>query len=90
MGRPPARTIIQQQPIAEAAPPITPVASDVVQAGMDMRQQELLRKNIKSTIRAGDTGGFNPAKGKARPVGGSPFTTPIGGGSPFIAQQGGS
>lgn len=79
MGKAPQQTIIQQQPIAEPTPPVTKTANEVVQAGMDLRQQELLKKNIRSTIKAGDTGGFKPGNPAAvKPPGGNPFVAPQG------------
>lgn len=80
MGKAPQQTVIQQAPIAEPAPPVTPSAAEVVQAGMDVRQQEMLKKNIRSTVKAGDTGGFKQAGGGklAAPVGGNPFVSPQG------------
>lgn len=80
MGKAPQQTVIQQAPVAAPAPPVTPNAAEVVQAGMDLRQQEMLKKNIRSTVKAGDTGGFKAAgAGKlAAPVGGNPFVSPQG------------
>ena len=65
MGKAPQTTVVQQQasPVPDPSPPVQPTASEVVQAGMDLRQQEMMKKNIKSTIKAGDTGGYKPAGG---------------------------
>ncbi len=43
-------------------PPISATATEVVQAGEDLRRQELMKKNIKRTIFAGDTGGWSGMK----------------------------
>lgn len=61
-------TVIQQAPVAPAAPPVTQTANEVVQAGMDLRQQEMLKKNVRSTIKAGDTGGFQPLRNPLKGV----------------------
>ena len=57
-------------PTPTPAPPVSMSNSDVVQAQKDIAQQELLKKNIKKTIYAGDTGGWKPQ--------GNPFTKPPG------------
>ena len=83
-SKPTSPTIIQQAPVPTPAPPATTTSADTVAAGMDIRQQEMLRKNIKSTIRAGDTGGFMPGgmmgkmPGVVKPAGGNPFVAPQG------------
>lgn len=66
MGKKPQQTVVDQAPaVADPAPPVTPAAADVVQAGIDLRRQQLGKKGIRSTIEAGDNGGFmaNPMKG---------------------------
>ena len=82
MGKAPQTTVVQQQasPVPDPSPPVQPTASEVVQAGMDLRQQEMMKKNIKSTIKAGDTGGYKPAGGGKMAAG--------AGGNPFVAPQG--
>lgn len=45
-----------------AAPPVTASAQEVVQAGIDLRQQELRKKSIKKTTVAGETGGWMGSK----------------------------
>jgi hypothetical protein len=55
---------------------VTINAREAVQAGMDLRQQEMMKKNIRSTIKAGDTGGFKPVK--VKPAGGNPLVAPQG------------
>lgn len=60
-GAPPQAQAIQSAPVPTPAPPVTASSAEVIQAEHDMVQQNLLKKSIKQTIRAGDTGGFNPA-----------------------------
>ena len=43
-----------------AAKPVGMAAPAVVQAEHDFAQQNLLKKSIKGTILAGDTGGYDP------------------------------
>lgn len=63
--------------VSSATPPATRYSREAMQAGMDLRQQELMRKNIRSTVKAGDTGGFKrPAT--VRPAGGNPLVAPQG------------
>ena len=79
MGKSPApTTVIQQAPVAEPAPPVTATSAEVVQAGSDLRRQEMLKKSIRSTIKAGDTGGFNATGKMPKPAGGNPFAAPQG------------
>jgi len=42
----------------QVAPPVTMSNIDVVNAGQDQLRQEMLKKSIKKTIYAGDTGGY--------------------------------
>lgn len=79
MGKKPApqQPLIQAAPIPSPSPPVTNTAKEVVQAGMDLRQQEMLKKNIRSTVKAGDTGGYGTGK-KIKPAGGTPFVPPQG------------
>ncbi len=53
-------TLVQQAPIPAPAPPVTSTATDVLAAGQDLKRQELLKKSIKKTVFAGDTGGWSP------------------------------
>lgn len=46
------------------APPASLSSAEALQSQQDLRQQELMRKSIKKTIYAGDTGGFRPAMTK--------------------------
>lgn len=79
MGKKPApqQPLIQQAPITPAAPPPTKTAQESAMSAMDLRQQEMLKKNIRSTVKAGDTGGFKmPAT--VKPAGGNPLVPPQG------------
>lgn len=60
-GQPQAAQQIASAPVPTPAPPVTASSAEVIQAEHDMVQQNLLKKSIKQTIRAGDSGGFNPA-----------------------------
>ena len=44
--------------IPGAVAPVTQSSKEVVQAAQDVAGQELLKKSIRKTIYAGDTGGF--------------------------------
>jgi hypothetical protein len=61
--------LIAQAPVPAPAPPVTMAANEVVQAAQDLKQQELLRKSIKKTVFAGDTGGWGGNPMKPGPVG---------------------
>jgi len=54
--------IINQTGGPAPAPPVKNTNTQVIEAGMDLRRREMMKKNIKSTIYAGDTGGFSPYK----------------------------
>lgn len=77
MGKKPSPSPIASAPVPDAAPPVTNTAPEVMQAGQDLRQQTMLKKSIKRTIFAGDTGGFNPGA-KVNPAGGNPLVPPQG------------
>lgn len=49
---------IQSAPVPTPAPPVTATNAEVVQAEQDVAQQNLLKKSVKKTIYAGDTGAF--------------------------------
>ena len=51
---------IQSAPVPTPAPPVTQNNAAVLQAEHDMAQQNLLKKSVKNTIMAGDTGGWTP------------------------------
>lgn len=72
---------IQQVQATPAAPPVSSTASEVVQAGIDLRRQEMLKKSIKGTVMAGDTGGWRPPPSTSTPGGGGLAALPGGGGS---------
>lgn len=79
MGKKPApNPVIMQAPVAEPAPPVTQTSPEVIQAGQDVRQQELMKKNMRQTVKAGDTGGFRRPQTKVNPAGGNPFVAPQG------------
>ena len=64
---------IAQAPVPTPAPPVTATAAEVIQAEQDLAQQNLIKKSVKKTIMAGDTGGFvpgasNPANAPAAPA----------------------
>lgn len=65
---------IQAAPVPLAAPPVSPNSTAVMQAEHDVAQANLLKKSVKKTIFAGDTGGFgaapNGAPGSPNPKGG--------------------
>lgn len=56
---------IQSLPVPTPAPPVTASAAEVVQAEQDTAQQNLMKKSIKKTIFAGDSGGFQHGQGGA-------------------------
>ena len=45
-------------PTPTPAPPVTSSQAEVIQAEHDVAQQNLMKKSIKNTVYAGDTGGF--------------------------------
>lgn len=63
---------IQSAPVPLPAPPVTENNQAVVQAEHDIAQANLLKKTVKKTIFAGDTGGWSPQNpmGNAQPQGG--------------------
>lgn len=58
---------IQSAPVPLPAPPVTQNNAAVLQAEHDYAQQNLLKKSIKGTMIAGDTGGYQPAKPPGAP-----------------------
>lgn len=74
MGSAPASPAIQQVQATPAAPPVSATAGEVVQAGIDLRRQEMLKKSIKGTVFAGDTGGWRPPASISTPGGGGSGT----------------
>ena len=51
---------IASVPVPTPAPPVTSDNPAVIQAEMDLAQQNLIKKSVKKTILAGDTGAYNP------------------------------
>ena len=51
---------IQAAPVPTPAPPVTSSSAEVIQAENDFAKENLLKKSVKKTIFAGDTGGFLP------------------------------
>jgi hypothetical protein len=56
---------VQQAPVPTPAPPVTTSSPEVMAAQQDVLQQQMLKKSIKKTIYAGDTGGYKPQAGMA-------------------------
>jgi hypothetical protein len=54
---------VQQAPVPTPAPPVTTSSPEVMAAQQDVLQQQMLKKSIKKTIFAGDTGGYKPQAG---------------------------
>ena len=67
-GGPSPAQQIAQAPTPLPAPPVTSSDPSVIQAEHDLAQQNLLKKSVKKTVLAGDTGGWTPPKPPA-PVG---------------------
>lgn len=68
-----AASSIASAPVPVPAPPVTGSAAEVIAAEHDIAQQNLLKKSVKKTILAGDTGGFklsgaNPANAAGAPA----------------------
>jgi hypothetical protein len=72
-GGSPAQAI-QAAPTPVTAPPVTTSSAEVIQAQQDYAQQNMMKKSIKKTIMAGDTGGY---KGMP-PTGPSPTAAKLG------------
>lgn len=47
---------IQSAPVPIAAPPVTRTSADVLRAESEVAKENLLKKSVKKTIFAGDTG----------------------------------
>ena len=60
-GEKASATAIESAPVPTPAPPVTSDAPEVIQAQQDLAQQNLLKKSVKKTMLAGDTGGFSPS-----------------------------
>lgn len=51
---------INSAPVASASPAASPNSQAVLQAEHDFAMRNLLKKSVKKTIVAGDTGGYQP------------------------------
>ena len=51
---------VASDPVPTPAPPVTASSAEVIQAEKDLAQQNLIKKSVKKTIYAGDTGGWQP------------------------------
>jgi hypothetical protein len=51
---------IASAPVPTPAPPVTDTNQAVQQAEQDVAQSNLIKKSVKKTIMAGDTGGYMP------------------------------
>jgi hypothetical protein len=69
-GGPSPAQQIAAAPVPLPAKPVTPANEAVVQAEHDLAAQNMLKKSVKKTIIAGDTGGYKP------PTPGGPFGGP--------------
>ena len=58
---------IQNAPAPAASPPVTLGNSEVIQAEQDTARQALMKKGTKSTVHAGNTGGWFPGGPGAAP-----------------------
>jgi hypothetical protein len=67
---------VQAAPLPVAAPPVTTSSAEVIQAQQDIAQQNLMKKSIKKTVFAGDTGGYKGMPGAG--VGPAPTTPKLG------------
>ena len=63
---------IASAPVPTPAPPVTADNPAVIQAEQDLASQNLIKKSVKKTILAGDTGGYNPGGANAAGQSGSP------------------
>ena len=76
MGSPPQQQAqqIEQAPIPTPSAPVTQTSREVVQAEQDYAKENLLKKSVKKTIFAGDTGGFGGSPNN--PFSAAPSTPP--------------
>jgi hypothetical protein len=58
-GSAPAQQIASA-PVPTPAPPVTSTNAEVIQSEHDLATSNLIKKSVKKTILAGDTGGYNP------------------------------
>ncbi len=59
-------------PAIAPAPPVTTSNKEVVQAGQEAMQQEMMKKSIRKTIYAGDTGGAGAGGGAGTAINSNP------------------
>lgn len=78
IGGPSVAPQIAAAPIPAPTPPVSSTNAEVAQAEHDFAKQGLLKKSVKKTILAGDTGGYSVGA----PGAGLP-TPKIGGAKPF-------
>ncbi len=55
-----ASSAVAAAPVPTPAPPVTQTNSAVVQAEQDALRENLIKKSVKNTMLAGDTGGYKP------------------------------
>jgi hypothetical protein len=67
LGNKSTPSAIDSAPIPTPASPIGSAAAEVIAAEQDLAKQNLMKKSVKKTIFAGDTGGY--AYGVAAPTG---------------------
>lgn len=53
---------IASTPVPLPAPPVTRTSADVLRAESEVAKENLMKKSIKKTIFAGDTGGYQPPR----------------------------
>lgn len=53
--------------VPAAVAPVTPAASEVMAAQQDFLRQSLLKKSIRKTTSAGETGGYSPSTNPLKP-----------------------
>jgi hypothetical protein len=62
-GQPSQAQQIESAPIPTPSPPVTTNNAEVIQAQQDLATSNLIKKSVKRTILAGDTGGYQPGAG---------------------------
>ena len=63
---------IASAPVPTPAPPVTSDNPAVIAAEQDLIRQNLIKKSVKHTMLAGDTGGFHPGAANVANQGGAP------------------
>jgi hypothetical protein len=69
-----AAQAVQSAPVPTPAPAVTSDNPAVIQAEQDLIRQNLVKKSVKHTMLAGDTGGFQPGGANAANQPSSPAT----------------